>query len=71
MKHDRPETRTVHVGHRAGAALGDEAYVPEKHIDNRVISSKVCFRGVAVCVISRGFISVLKTGGVAIDRCIP
>ena len=51
MKHDRPETRTVHVGHRAGAALGGEAYVPEKHIDNRVVSSKVCFRGVAICVI--------------------
>ncbi|XP_070173336.1 phospholipid-transporting ATPase IF-like isoform X2 [Littorina saxatilis] len=40
MKHDRPETRTVHVGNRASAALGDEAYVPEKFIDNRVISYK-------------------------------
>ena len=52
MKHDRPETRTVRVGHRAHAALGDEPYVPEKHIDNRVISSKVCFREVYGCLIS-------------------
>ncbi|KAK7484877.1 hypothetical protein BaRGS_00023920 [Batillaria attramentaria] len=40
MKHERPETRTVFVANKPCAALGEEAFVPEKYPDNRVISSK-------------------------------
>ncbi|XP_076435562.1 phospholipid-transporting ATPase IF-like [Babylonia areolata] len=40
MKHERSEIRRVRVGHRTSPTLEEEAWVPEKFINNRIVTSK-------------------------------